>query len=114
MSSHPAGGGGGRPKSRIVIDVDKVAADAKGRTRRGGRARKALGVGALVTLGLLAAAAVGGYLWWRSYQKGPEYSLALLVDAARRDDLRAVDEMVDSDRVADGLAPQVVENLTGV
>lgn len=113
MSSYP-GGGGGRAKSRIVIDVDKVAAASKGGARRKGRARKVLGVGALVALGLLVAACVGGYVWWRGYQKGPEYSLALLVDAARRDDLQAVDQMVDSDRVADGLAPQVVEKLTGI
>ena len=113
MSSFQTGQGGGRAKSRIVIDVDKVRQDAKGGARRGGRARKVIGVGALVALGVVVAAGVGGYLWWRSYQKGPAYSLALLVDAARRDDLQAVDGLVDSDRVADGLAPQVVEKLTG-
>ena len=114
MSSYPAGGGGGRAKSRIVIDVDKIAPASKGGARRRGRARKVLGIGALVALGLIVAGVVGGLLWWRSYQKGPEYSLALLVDAARRDDLQGVEQLVDSDRVAEGLAPQVVEKLTGI
>jgi hypothetical protein len=101
----------GRGKSRIVIDVERARAEAQ--QRRGARGpRNKLSVAALVALGLLLVALVGAYAWWRSYQKGPAYSLALLVDAARRDDLQAVESLVDADRVAQGFVPQVIEKLT--
>lgn len=106
--SQRAGRGG---KSRIVIDVDKVRAEAR-EARRGGRGRRAVSITALVVAGLVLAALVGAYAWWQSYKRGPAYSLALLVDASRRDDLQAVESLVDGDRVAQGFVPQVIEKLT--
>jgi hypothetical protein len=35
------------------------------------------------------------------------------VDAARRDDVQAVESLIDADRVAQGFVPQVIEKLTG-
>jgi len=99
-------------KSRIVIDVERASAEARDR-RRGGGARRALSITALVIIGVVLVALVGAYAWWQSYKKGPAYSLALLVDAARRDDLQAVESLVDGDRVAQGFVPQVIEKLTG-
>jgi hypothetical protein len=90
--------------------VERVRAEARAKR---GRGRSKLSVAALVALGLLLVALVGAYAWWQSYKKGPAYSLALLVDAARRDDLQAVESLVDADRVADGFVPQVIEKLTG-
>ena len=34
----------------------------------------------------LIIGAVGGYFYWQNLKKTPQYSLALLIDAARRDD----------------------------
>jgi len=99
-------------KSRIVIDVEKARAKA-GAGRRGRRARRSLSIALLVVVGLLVVGLVGAYAWWRSYQKGPAYSLALLVDAARRDDLAGVESLIDGDRVAQAFIPQVIEKLTG-
>jgi len=107
--SQRAGRGG---KSRIVIDVDKARAEAQAR----GQGRRGLGkvsIAALVVGGLALVALVGAYAWWQSYKRGPAYSLALLVDAARRDDFQAVESLIDGDRVAQGFVPQVVEKLTG-
>lgn len=111
--STPSTGRGGR--SRIVIDVDKLRQESGGRRRAGGagRGRRALTITALVAGGLVVAALAGAYLWWSSYKRSPEYSLALLVDAAQRDDLAAVEQLLDGDAVAQSLAPQVVEKLTG-
>jgi hypothetical protein len=102
--------GGGR--SRIVIDVAQAQAEAAAR-RGGGRRRKLLSTGALVVLGVVLLAAVFGYLWWRGFRQGPAYSLAMLLDAARSEDLQAVEQFVDSDQVAQGFVPQVIEKLTG-
>jgi hypothetical protein len=103
--------GGGR-RSRIVVDVARVQAEAQTQ-RKGGRRRRVLSITALVVGGLLLVLLVGTYSWWRSYKKGPAYSLALLVDAAQHDDLPAVEAMIDGDQVAQGFIPQVIEKLTG-
>lgn len=100
-------------KSRIVIDVARAQAEAS--ARRGGsgsRHRRVLSIAALSAAGLVLVALVGGYAWWQGYKKGPAYSLALLVDAAQREDMQGVESLVDSDRVAQGFIPQVIERLT--
>lgn len=61
----------------------------------------------VVVLAIIAAA--GGYLYWRHLRSTPQYSLALLIDAARRNDDAAVRELVDTDAVVDALVPQVME-----
>ncbi len=112
MSTQTPQQGSGR-KSRIVIDVAQAQAEA--RARRGGpgsRRRRVLSIAALVVAGLVLVVLVGGYAWWQSYKKSPAYSLALLVDAAQREDLPGVESLIDSDRVSQGFIPQVIEKLT--
>ena len=103
--------GAGR-RSRIVVGVERVQAEVPPR-RRGGRARRVLSITARVVGAVLLALLVGAYTWWQSYKSGPAYSLALLVDAAQRDDLPAVESMIDGDAVAQAFVPQVIEKLTG-
>jgi flagellar biosynthesis regulator FlaF len=101
-------------RSRIVIDVDRVQAEAREkRARRFGRAGRVLGVTGLIVIGVLLVLLVGSYAWWQSFKKSPSYSLALLVDAAQHDDVQAVETMIDADQIAQGFVPQVIENLTG-
>lgn len=61
----------------------------------------------LVLCTLLLAAFVGGYFYWRSFEGTPQYSLALLVDAARRHDEAQVDEIVEIDAVVEDFMPQI-------
>jgi hypothetical protein len=110
MSTPPQGRG---KKSRIVIDVARAQAEA--RARRGGpgsRRRRILSIAALAAAGVVLLVLVGGYAWWQSYKRSPAYSLALLVDAAQREDMQGVESLMDSDRVAQGFIPQVIEKLT--
>jgi hypothetical protein len=61
-----------------------------------------------IALGLvLIIGAVGGYFYWQSLKKTPQYSLALMVDAARRDDQKAIDALVDTDAAVDDFMPQI-------
>jgi hypothetical protein len=64
-----------------------------------------------IALAVVAAIAVlggtGCYLYWRSFRSTPQYSLALLIEAARQDDRKAVGELVDIDRVVDDFVPQI-------
>lgn len=71
------------------------------------RAAKILKIVGLSLIALLLLLAVGGFLYWQSLKATPQYSLALLVDAARRDDQKAIDELVDTDAVVDDFMPQV-------
>lgn len=59
----------------------------------------------VLTVGLVAG--IGGYLYWQSLKSTPQYSLALMVDAAKRDDQAAVGELVDIDAVVDDFIPQI-------
>lgn len=68
---------------------------------------KVLKIFGLLLITFLLVSAVGGYFYWRNLQTMPQYSLALLVDAARRGDQAAVDKLVDTDAVVDDFMPQI-------
>ena len=102
-------------KSRIVIDVDRVRAEAQAKKGRSvvGRAGRVLGVTGLVVVAVLLVALVGSYMWYQGFKKSPPYSLALLMDAAQHDDVAAVETLIDADQIAQGFIPQVIDNLAG-
>ncbi len=64
--------------------------------------------GAVLILFLIIGA-VGGYFYWRNLKQTPQYSLGLLVDAARRDDQKTIDQLVDTDAVVDDFMPQITD-----
>ena len=101
-------------RSRIVIDVARVQEEARQRKRRSllGRAGRYVSVTALVIIAVVLVVLVGCYVWWRSFEKSPAYSVALLVDAAQRDDKQAVESLIDADQIAQGFIPQVINKLT--
>jgi hypothetical protein len=112
--SNTQGAESARRKSRIVINVAQAQADAQAQRRgRFGRPGRVSTIVALIVAGLVLLVFAGCYVWWRSYTRGPAYSLALLVDAARGDDIKAVESMIDADQIAQGFIPQVVEKLAG-
>jgi BMFP domain-containing protein YqiC len=116
-----------RPESarrRIVVPLGQPPAGAGARsvpraatpvirTARKGRIGKVLAILALLFVVVLLAVGVGAFLWWQHYQTTPPYSLALLVDAAQRNDMPAVDLIVDTDKIVDNLAAQVMEKAAG-
>jgi hypothetical protein len=74
---------------------------------RGSRWRWILRRAVIALLVMAAVAGLGGYAYWRSLRDTPQYSLALLVDAARRDDQATIDTLVDVNSVVDDFVPQV-------
>lgn len=101
-------------KSRIVIDVDRVQAEAREkRAGRFGRFGRPLPVIGLVVVGALLVLLVGSYAWWQGFKRSPPYSLALLVEAAGRDDVQTVESFIDADQIAQGFVPQVIDSLAG-
>jgi hypothetical protein len=63
----------------------------------------------IVLLSLLVIAGVSGWLYYRSLMDTPQYSLALLVDAARRDDKEGIAKLVDTDAVVDDFVSQILD-----
>jgi uncharacterized membrane protein len=110
--SAPVQKSGQRKRSRIVVDFDK-AREIVHIPPRGSRGSKVLGTVALVLAVLVLGAVVGGYLWWRNYRTKPAYSLALLVDAAQRNDAKGIDEIIDTDKIVENFIPQVTEKALG-
>ena len=72
---------------------------------------KILGVGLLF---ILIVGALGGYFYWRHLKTTPQYSLALLVDAARRDDQKTIDELIDTNAVIDDFVPQITDKAVEI
>jgi len=99
-------------RNRIVINLDQAPGSTGKRSARRGFGRPLIIIA--VVLFLLVGGVVGGvYAWWRHYQNGPAYSLALLADAAQRNDTATVDSLIDTDKVTDDFVSQVRQRTTG-
>jgi uncharacterized membrane protein len=98
--------------NRIVINFDnQESAPAR---RDAGRQRssrsgvgRVLAIIAVLLILIVGGIAGGGYLWWRHYQASPAYSLALLVDATQRNDRQAIDNILDTDKIATDFISQI-------
>ncbi|HQU85397.1 MAG TPA: hypothetical protein PKY59_19810 [Pyrinomonadaceae bacterium] len=77
--------------------------------KKRGRFGKILGIFAAVIGAVLLIGAVGGYFYWQSLKKTPQYSLALIIDAARNNDQKTIDSLVDTNAVVDDFMPQITE-----
>jgi sulfur transfer complex TusBCD TusB component (DsrH family) len=64
---------------------------------------------AVALLLIFVIVALGGYFYWRQLKTTPQYSLALLVDAARRNDQKTIDQLIDTDAVVDDFVPQITD-----
>lgn len=110
-------------RSRFVVDMDELRrADEdrreaqrgrglRGRLRRRGgltpQGRRRLSIVALALALVALGLAVVFYSWYNGYRSSPVYSLALLADAAQRNDRQTIDALLDTDGVTRGLVPQV-------
>jgi len=104
-------------RNRIVINLDQARAGAtpgtSGKARTGSRVVRVLIIIAVLLLLVCGGVAGGGYLWWRHYQNSPAYSLAVLADAAQRNDTATIDSLLDTDKVTDDFVSQVRQRGAG-
>jgi hypothetical protein len=99
-------------RNRIVINFDALRGTPGKKGSRGGLGRLLIII-AVVLLLFCGGVAGGGYLWWRHYQNSPAYSLAILADAAQRNDTATIDSILDTDKVTDDFVSQVRQRATG-
>jgi hypothetical protein len=95
-------------RQRIVINLDEQAT-AKAKPLKGKRRRwpRVLAVLALLVVIAVVGAGVAGYLLWRRYQATPTYTLALILDAAQRDDVAEFQKRIDDEEIAKNVAASV-------
>jgi uncharacterized membrane protein len=94
-------------RNRIVINMDSP------RPRKRGRLGRVLLIVAVVLLLIVGGLGAGGYFWWRNYQNGPAYALAVMVDAVQRNDTATFDKMIDPDKISADFVSQVREKMSG-
>ena len=97
-------------KNRIVINVDQGGQPGStprqsyaGSDRRSRKWLRVLGVLAAICVVIVLIVAAAAFFWWRNYQTTPAYSLALVVDAAQRDDMPAFRSRLDDEQIAQNL-----------
>ena len=105
-------------RQRIVINVDGPPSQTTVKRPRtsGGKPRRWLRVlGILVGLVVfvVVAAAVGGFFYWRHYQTTPAYTLALLIDAAQRNDAAEFQKRINDDEIAKNMVATVSQKAAG-
>jgi len=100
-------------RKRIVINLDGPrGARPAGATRRR-RWPKVLAVLAILFLVGLIAVAAGAFFGWRYYQTTPSYSVALLLDAAQRNDMPELEKFIDDEAISQNLLKAVSEKAAG-
>lgn len=70
---------------------------------------KVLKIFSITAVCLLIIGLIGGFFYWHYLRTTPQYSLALIIDAARRDDQEAIDKLVDLDAIVEDFLPQVID-----
>lgn len=68
----------------------------------------------ITALVIAAIGGIGGYFYWQHLKTTPQYSLALLIDAAKRNDQAEMDRLVSIDAVVDDFAPQVIDQAAEI
>ncbi|HEY8560425.1 MAG TPA: DUF2939 domain-containing protein [Pyrinomonadaceae bacterium] len=111
-AANDAGGANPYAQAGATVTESAAAPNEAGKPKRRGGCGKILGISAIVVALLFLVTATVGYFYWQSVKLSPEYSLALLVDAARRGDQKAIDELVDTDAVVESFLPQVTDKAT--
>ena len=94
-------------RNRIVINMDSP------RPRKRGRLGRVLLIVAVVLLLIVGGLGTGGYFWWRNFQNGPAYALAVMVDAVQRNDAATFDKMIDPDKISADFVSQVRDKMSG-
>ncbi|HEX8368042.1 MAG TPA: hypothetical protein VF604_05835 [Pyrinomonadaceae bacterium] len=96
-------------KPTVVKENVSFAPNEETPKKKRSRFARVLGVLGILLLAFLVIVGVGGYFYWQSVKRTPQYSLALLVDAARRDDNQQIQQLVDTEAVIDSFVPQITD-----
>lgn len=101
-------------RNRIVIDLNQPPPPGwRPRGKRSGRVGRILAIIGVVLLLLLIGVGVGVFFWWQNVKSQPAYTLALLVDAAQREDRAELERILDYDKISEAFVADVRSRVTG-
>lgn len=101
-------------RNRIVIDLNQPPPPGyRPRGKRAGRAGRILAIIGVFLLLLLIGVGVGAFFWWQHVKSGPAYTLALMVDAAQRDDRQELERILDYDKVSEAFVAEMRSRVSG-
>lgn len=105
-------------RQRIVINVDGPPSQTTVKRPRtsGGKPRRwlrVLGILFGLIVVVVVVAGVGGFLYWRHYQTTPAYTVALLIDAAQRNDAAEFEKRINDDEIAKNMVGTVSQKAAG-
>ncbi|MEK7724090.1 MAG: hypothetical protein AAB336_07075 [Acidobacteriota bacterium] len=101
--------------SKFVVNLDELKSESATlganslETKKRGGCLKIVKIFGILALVFLFIGGISSSFYWQSVKKTPQYSLALLVDAARRDDKEKVAEIIDTEQVVNNFVPQITE-----
>jgi len=72
--------------------------------------KRPFAIAGIVLLSVLLVAGGALFFYYQSLKTTPQYSLALLIDAAKRDNKEQVAQLVDTDAVVDDFMQQIVDH----
>ena len=96
--------------NRIVVNFEPGKGPAARQPKRR-RWLRILGVLAVVFVAVIAVVAIAGFFSWRRFQASPEYSLALLVDAAQRNDQEQLAKLIDDEALSKNMIASVNQKV---
>ena len=94
-------------QNSITFDRDATLYGGYAKPEKSGRFTLILKIAVALLSIIGVATGVGAYFYWQSLKKTPQYSLALLIDAARDDNQAAVNELIDTNAAVDDFLPQI-------
>ena len=78
------------------------------------RSKKIIWTVAAVAAAIVIIGGIGALAYWQSLKSTPQYSLALVIDAARRNDQASMDRLVDTSAVVDDFLPQITSKAVEI
>lgn len=69
--------------------------------------KRVFAIAGLVVLGVVLVAGIASAIYYQSLKKTPQYSLALIIDAAKRDDRAEINALINTDAVVEDFVPQI-------
>ncbi len=90
--------GGTSDRQKLALDVFYGAEQ---------KSRRLFLIAGTVAVTTIVAVMAAGFLYYQSFKGTPQYSLALLVDAAKRNDSSEMASLIDTDAIVDDFMPQV-------
>ncbi len=101
-------------RKRIVINLDsppgsvpRSGPQSYQAPRQSRRWPKVIAIILMLLFVVVLASAVGGYFWWRHYQSTPSYAIALIIDAAQRNDMASFEKQIDDEAIARNMMSDV-------